>query len=295
MLGGGTLAEPHAEDLDGILVVQENPDVYAGAYQDATQPSGPRVVRYREPLPPREMLTNSIGMQLTLIPAGEFRMGSMDSWGGEPHPVRLTKPFYLGVCPVTQQQYEDVMGTNPSHFRGDRLRPVERVSWIDAVEFCNRLSDREGRGLYYRIDEQGVTIRGGDGYRLPTEAEWEYACRAGTTSEYSFGDDSALLPEYAWFDGNSGGQTQPIAAKKPNRWGLYDMHGNVWEWCQDWYDADYYRRSPVEDAPGPDSGSCRVLRGGSWYYQPEYCRSAACGGGLPGYRYDFIGFRAART
>ena len=130
-------------------------------------------------------------------------------------------------------------------------QPVVGVSWDEARAYCEWA-----------------------GGRLPTEAEWEYACRAGTTTEYSFGDDAELLEEYAWFDKNSGGQTQPVGAKKPNPWGLHDMHGNVWEWCADWYDDEYYARSPAEDPPGAASGSNRVIRGGGWGYGAGYCRAA---------------------
>ena len=170
------------------------------------------------------VITNSIGMKLVLIPAGEFLMGSPESDSDAPdeekpqHKVRISKPFYLGVTEVTQEQYERVMGENPSRFKGDPQRPVEKVSWEDAVAFCRKLSEKEGRT-----------------YRLPTEAEWEYACRAGSQTKWSFGDDDSALKEYAWYLDNADSTTHPVAQKKPNAWGLYDMHGNVWEWCQDWY------------------------------------------------------------
>ena len=168
------------------------------------------------------------------------------------HQVRLTRPFLLGMYLVTQCEYEQVTGENPSHFRGDDRLPLESVSWFDAVNFCNRLSDLEGLEPYYDIDEQHVRVGGGAGYRLPTEAEWEYACRAATTTRWYHGDDQEQLSESAWFDENSGQQTHPVGEKLPNAWGLYDMQGNVWEWCWDWYGK--YGRAVTEDPTGPSGG-----------------------------------------
>ncbi len=245
-------------------------------------------------------LTNSIDMKLVLIPAGEFMMGSPndEEWRWEDevpqHRVRITMPFYLGMYQVTQAEYERVMGTNPSWFSpggggSDRVSgldtsrfPVESVSWNDAVEFCRKLSALPA--------ERSA----GREYRLPTEAEWEYACRAGTTTRYSFGDDASQLGEYAWYSGNSDrgthrvwqmwanlwglhdfdGRTHRVGQKRANPWGLYDMHGNVWEWCADWFDGKYYANSPVDDPQGPASGSHRVSRGGSWSFPAAECRSA---------------------
>jgi formylglycine-generating enzyme required for sulfatase activity len=168
------------------------------------------------------------------------------------------------------------------------------VRWFDAVSFCNRLSEREQLAPYYSIDGQQVGIVGGGGYRLPTEAEWEYACRAGRSTPWCFGDDGALLGEYAWYGSNSNIQTQEIATKRPNDWGLYDMHGNVWEWCQDWY-GEYPADSQV-DPTGPSTGWGRVLRGGSWSSNQRSCRSAIRSYDLPDSRLvSGFGFRAART
>ena len=198
-------------------------------------------------------ITNSIGMELVYIPPGEFMMGSPDgesnrhSNEGPRHRVRITQGFYLGATEVTQGQWQAIMGNNPSRFSGSNNLPVESVFWHDAVNFCRRLGDREGKQ-----------------YRLPTEAEWEYACRAGTNTTYSFGNNSNDLDRYAWYNNNSDRSTHEVGQKQPNGWGLYDMHGNVWEWCADWYGEDYYSSSPTVNPSGPINGSERVLRGGCW-------------------------------
>ncbi len=165
------------------------------------------------------------------------------------------------MYPVTQYEYQRVMGENPSRFHGDDRLPVESVSWFDAIEFCNRLSGLEGLEPYYDIDDivrKHVRVSGGSGYRLPTEAEWEYACRAGTTTRWCCGDDPEQLTEHAWFGENSGSRTHPVGQKLPNAWGLYDMHGNVWEWCGDWFDK--YARAVAKDPTGPAAAAPRLLR-----------------------------------
>ena len=238
-------------------------------------------------------------MKLVLIPAGEFLMGSPDSDKDAldiekpQHRVRITRPFYLGVYEVTQGQYRAVTGENPSHFKGSDDLPVESVSWIAAIAFCNKLSEREGLKPYHQLG--AVSQSGGEGYRLPTEAEWEYACRAGSTTRYNFGDDAARLGEYAWFRDNSGGKTHPVGQKRPNAWGLYDMHGNVWEWCWDGYDPGYYRQTPGADPVGPSQAAFRVLRGGSWDSYPRNARSASRYILPPALRNNFVGFRLARV
>jgi len=180
---------------------------------------------------------------------------------------------------VTQAQWQAVMGDNPSRFKGDTL-PVEQVSWKDVQKFTQFLNAREGDTKY----------------RLPTEAEWEYAARAGTTTAYSFGDDPRQLGEYAWFGENSGTTTHPVGQKKPNPWGLYDMHGNVLEWVQDWYSKNAYKSfmSTAVDPKGPSAGSRRVLRGGSWAYVAGISRLAFRRHDTPGYRYDGLGLRLLR-
>jgi formylglycine-generating enzyme required for sulfatase activity len=206
--------------------------------------------------------TNSIGMEFVLIPAGEFLMGSdkgkdqdADDDETPQHRVRISKPFYLGKYEVTQALWEAVMGNNPSLFK-DRSNPVELVSWDDAQEFIKRLNAREGHNRY----------------RLPTEAEWEYAVRAGTSTDFFWGEDESRLGEYAWYYGNSGHSTHPVGQKKPNPWRLYDVYGNVREWVQDW--ATYYSPSPATDPQGPPTGSFRAIRNGGWFDDADACRSA---------------------
>ena len=224
---------------------------------------------------------DSIGMEFKLIPAGTFTMGDASGDDDEtPHEVTLTKPFKMGVHEVTQAQYEQVMGVNPSEYKGAN-NPVEMVSWEDAVEFCRRLS------------ELPAEKAAGNVYRLPTEAEWEYACRAGTTTKFSFGDDESDFGEYGWYRENSGRTTHPVGSKLPNAWGLYDMHGNVWEWCQDWY-GDYPSGS-VTDPSGATSSSFRVFRGGGWFNAAVGCRSANRVRYLPSFRGDPLGFRVVRS
>ncbi|MCY2931705.1 MAG: formylglycine-generating enzyme family protein [Planctomycetota bacterium] len=226
-----------------------------------------------------DTFTNSMGMTLAYIPPGEFVMGSPPTEDGRAehetqHKVTLTQGFYIGIHTVTQAQWKAVMGDSASRFKGDDL-PVDEVVWDDAATFCKRLGQKEGKP-----------------YRLPTEAEWEYACRAGTTTVYSTGQSEAGLGEAAWYGGNSeSNATHPGGLKKPNAWGLYDMLGNVWEWCNDGYGE--YPSGAVTDPAGADD-SRRVLRGGDWRCGPLFCRAAHRFGSAPTYRGDvFRGFRVA--
>jgi formylglycine-generating enzyme required for sulfatase activity len=193
------------------------------------------------------------------------------------HEVRISRPFYLGKYEVTQDQWQAVMGTNPSNFKGEANLPVEWVSWDDVQEFIRKLNAKEG----------------GTKYRLPTEAEWEYAARSGSTTTYSFGNDARQLGEYAWYSTNSGRKTHTVGQKKPNAWGLHDMHGNVWEWVQDWYGP--YVADAVTDPLGPASGSSRRLRGGGWGIGAGGCQSAERNRAMPGHRGGSLGFRLLRT
>jgi len=218
-------------------------------------------------------IVNSIGMRLLLIQPGQFVMGASrgdaaaDPVEEMPHDVRITKAFYLGECQVTQHQYKQIIGENPSMFRG-RFRPVEHLSWEDAWEFCRRLSDLPAEREAGRI------------YRLPTEAEWEYACRAGTATQFWTGDDlvssQACVSSEGLLDGTSR-PTRSVGSFPANPWGLFDMHGNVWEWCSDWFGREYYRSSPTDDPQGPASGSHHVLRGGGASSLTHLCRSSSRG------------------
>ena len=222
-------------------------------------------------------LDGGVKMDFVLILPGSFMMGSGKRWSEVEKPVHevmMTHPFFMGVFEVTQAQWKAVMGGNPAHFKGDDL-PVEQVSWEDCQRFIEKLKAKVGGGLICR---------------LPTEAEWEYACRAGSKTEYAFGEDETALGEYAWYNENSEKKTHPVGHKEPNAWGLYDMHGNVWEWCADWYGS--YAATSIRDPKGPESGSERVVRGGGdWCTSAVNSRSAFRGKSTPGNRYSGLGFR----
>jgi formylglycine-generating enzyme required for sulfatase activity len=251
-----------------------------------------------------------LNLDMVWIPSGEFRMGTPEQstlakWyydareklTKEPNPgsggydnderrerpmmwVTLTQPYWLGRTEVTQAQWTVVMGSNPSNFKGNDL-PVDTVLWDESMEFCRKLTERE---------RASGRLPAGYAYTLPTEAQWEYACRAGTTGNYA-GDLDAM----AWYEPNSGGTTHPVGTKKANGWGLSDMHGNVFEWCLDWYD-DKYRGGEVKNPRGPASGSKRVLRGGCWYSEAERARSATRASHEPGVYPEYgqkFGFRLA--
>jgi len=230
-------------------------------------------------IPPK--ITNSLEMKFIYIQPGIFMMGSPKDEKGRDsneihHQVTLTKGFYMQTTQVTQKQWKALKGNNPSNFNGCEESPVEQVSWDDVQDFIKKLNSKEGS----------------DKYRLPTEAEWEYACRAGSNTIYCFGNDKNRLKEYAWYDKNAENETHPVGQLNPNDWGLYDMHGNVWEWCSDWFGD--YPASPVSEPAGPISGKRRVLRGGSWDHNEYYCRSANREGEYFESRYSNYGFRLVR-
>ena len=239
--------------------------------------------------PPKE-LTNSIGMKLVLISKGTFMMGSPESEEGRrenetQHEVTISNDYYLGAYEVTQTQYQTVIGNNPSCYQGALVGnqnadlPVENVSLDDAVEFCKKLTELPEEKKAGRV------------YHLPTEAQWEYACRAGSKTIYSFDDEEGLLPEYGWFKRNSSQRTHTVGLLEPNAWGLYDMHGNVWEWCSDWYGE--YPKGAVSDPTGPTMGTDRVNRGGCWLYLAANCRSASRNWAKSSYQDGLLGFRVA--
>ncbi|HBI44905.1 MAG TPA: hypothetical protein DDY78_18920 [Planctomycetales bacterium] len=246
----------------------------------------------------QDEIVNSIGMKLKLIKPGTFLMGSPKGEASQidneqpQHSVEITRSFYLGVYPVTQAEYVQVTGQkNPSACSNegvDRWRvagldtsrfPVEQVSWDAAVAFCEALNRLEAKK------------RPGRKYTLPTEAEWEYACRAGSKSAYFFGSDSKELGDYAWYEANSKRRTHAVGTRMANPWGLCDMNGNVWQWCADWHDKDYYANSPNKDPVSLNKGGARVLRGGSWNDYAQFCRAAYRSGNPPGTCHLNLGFR----
>jgi formylglycine-generating enzyme required for sulfatase activity len=215
-------------------------------------------------------IKTACGLEMVLIPAGQFSMGINDGpVDAKPaHSVHIDS-FLMDRTEVTQDAYEKSMGANPSRRKSPR-NPVEQVTWAAAVKFCNARSAQEGLTPCYDPKTWECNF-GANGYRLPTEAEWEYACRAGTTNQFYFGDRPEELRQYGWFDGNSETMPHPVAQRKPNTWGLYDMSGNVWEWCNDFYATKYYRSSPTDNPRGPAEGEKRVLRGGAWSSSPDNC------------------------
>jgi formylglycine-generating enzyme required for sulfatase activity len=227
-------------------------------------------------------ITNSIGMAFVALPAGAFIMGGdpvseqADENETPRHTVTFEKPFALGKFAVTQAQWQEIMGNNPSRFIGTD-RPVETVSHGDACEFIARLNQREHTSVY----------------GLPTEAQWEYAARSGSRSAYCFGPDRSRLARFAWHKPNSGDATHPVGRLSPNDWGLFDMHGNVHEWCADWFERNYYTTAAVRDPAGPDKGLAKVLRGGDWGSEDWYCRCAIRSLGSPDRRSPRVGFRVA--
>lgn len=258
------LLEAMSQLRNGVIV-SKPPQPKTGISGDkgtvTTQPAEPVKLKPVEPAKSFvEDLGNGVKLEMLLIPKGSFLMGSADgdesAFGQEKpqHRVEITEAFYLGKYQITQGQWQAVMGNNPSKFKKGNDYPVERVSWDDCHEFLEKLNQKTGKQ-----------------YRLPSEAEWEYACRAGTTTKYYFGDDAKQLGKYAWFNGNANSETRPVGQKKPNQFGLYDIHGNVWEWCEDSWENNF--GTPRTQKPLVASSDTRVLRGGSWFSFPRICCS----------------------
>ncbi len=228
-------------------------------------------------LHPKDFIQEVDGLSFPMryIEGGSFDMGSNKREREKPIHEVIISSFYLASYLVTQELYKAVMGQNPSHFKGSN-RPVEKVSWHDAEGFCKKLKEKTGKH-----------------FRLPTEAEWEYAARGGTKSEGFEYSASDHLKQVGWYGENSGNETKAVGVLLPNELGLYDMSGNVYEWCEDWYSKDYYKNSPKENPKGPDKGNYRVIRRGDFFDHAFYCRTAYRNDDHPGISYDYIGFRVA--
>jgi formylglycine-generating enzyme required for sulfatase activity len=231
---------------------------------------------------PPNPATNSAGAAIELVPLTNMVLIKPGTFVRIRQPVTITREFWLGKHEVTQGEYAALMGKNPSHFQGDSNRPVEKLTYFDAQAYCAAVSARE---------RQAGRLPTGYEYRLPSEAEWEYACRAGTTNQFSFGDDPQGTDAFAWTSENSESTTHPVGLKRPNPWGLYDMHGNVWEWCRDWFAP--YPTNPAVDPVGPASGKLKIFRGGGWNQEIQFARSANRFGMSPSNGIHFVGFRLA--
>jgi len=272
--------------------------VFGGCGRPGEQPQPPSPTVAEPAAAGPQVITTKDNLEMVLIPGGKFLMGDNQGDDDEKpaHRVQISS-FYMDRCEVTQQSYRSLMGDNPAKFSGPD-RPVERVSWFAAIRYCNMRSLREGLKPCYDLKSLQCDFDA-DGYRLPTEAEWEYACRAGTATRYYFGNDASRLGSFAWFKGNSGRMTHPVKQKAPNPWGLYDMHGNVAEWCQDFASEDYRQHTETFDPRGPKTGQERVLRGGSWSSSEDACRCSARASAPPGFAdvcfgYEAYGFRCVR-
>ena len=237
------------------------------------------------------------GLSMIQIPGGSFLMGSdakYATWVEQPvHEVELDG-FWMSRTQVTQEQYEIIMGNNPSHFSGFENLPVEQVSWFDAASFCNRLSDQAGFDRCYDVESWECDFDA-NGFRLPTEAEFEYAARAGSGTKFWSGDGYYDLSRIAWFQGNSGSKTHPVCTKPANPFGLCDMHGNVWEWCNDWWMENYYQISPKSNPRGPGYSYAKVCRGGRFFSSARHTRISIRGAAAPDMVSDGYGFRVVRS
>ena len=237
---------------------------------------------------------SQLSLRIIKVSGGSFLMESEDGGGDEKQvKTKTLSGFEIGSTEITQAQYNSIMGDNPSFFKLDDNAPVEKVLWKDAITFCNRLSEKMGLEPCYNLGS-GACDFSKNGFRLPTEAEWEYACRSESGSEYSLGDGESALNRTGWYNRNSMENTHPAGQKTPTPWGLYDMHGNVWEWCNDWYANNAYETNGKNNPTGPKSGSDKVVRGGSWLDGPKDCRSAKRRNFDPDKDYSDIGFRIVR-
>jgi sulfatase modifying factor 1 len=275
-----------------------------GKQPESAAPSAAAAAKPQASAPgqPSELVTAS-GIDVVYLPGGEFTMGSNSGNPDEApaHKVKLT-PFLMDKYEVTQEMLAKVQLSNPSHWNETPKRPVERVRWRDAKQYCNERSLAEGlKPCYNEKTPDWDCDYSADGYRLPTEAEWEYAARAGTQGDYEFGQ-ADKLKQFSWFGENANEQTHPVGQKKPNRWGIYDLYGNVSEWCEDVYSPDYYKSSPAADPVGPPSPGKdvqRVMRGGSWKSSADMCRASFRQGQKTGdtdacFYTDYCGFRCVR-
>ena len=248
------------------------------------------------------VIQTTTGVEMVLIPGGWFEMGSDEELEIDEtlHKVYVS-PLYIDKHEVTQEEYERVMGKNPSRWKSEK-NPVEQIRWANAAEYCNARSRLEGLQPAYDPKTWQCDFEA-NGYRLPTEAEWEYAVRAGTKTRCFFGDSPSKLKLHGWFKENCTRGPRPVCQKQPNAWGLYDTYGSVWEWCNDFYKEDYYLESPEKDPRGPKTGENRVVRGGCWDSRPDECRSSYRNYENPGYTdvcfgkdiHGFIGFRCVRS
>jgi len=259
-----------------------------------------KTINRKSPDKAPKMIKTSSGIEMVRIPGGWFSMGSNrgDSDEAPVHKVWIA-PFLMDRYEVTQEQYGKLVIGNPSRFKDER-RPVEQIRWVEAILYCNARSLAEGLEPCYDEETRQCNFQA-NGYRLPSEAEWEYACRAGTNTDYAFGSGKRTLKRYALYKENANKKTHPVGQKKPSPWGLFDMYGNVAEWCNDKYDKNYYKRSPENDPRGPADGKKYVVRGGAWNSSAHSCRSAYRSGESPGSFADAcfarpdIGFRCVRN
>ncbi len=259
-------------------------------------PNSPDPAESKPSVAPQTISTKS-RVEMLLVPGGAFVMGDEHGEDDEQPPIASREVPSHSSRSVTQASFQGILGRNPSKFVGPD-KPAERVSWLAAVQYCNMRSARDGFKPCYDLNTMQCDFSA-DGYRLPTEAEWEYACRTGTTTGGSFGAEPGELVKHAWFKGNSGKTTHPVKQKQPNPWGLYDMIGNVAEWCNDFYSEKYDPSGPSKDPHGPDAGKERVLRGGSWSVGEDACRLSARHSEPPGladvcFGYEAYGFRCVR-